>query len=132
MVFDRCFLVGKGRVPAPRGATAQDGEGGEGMCVTHFRSWTSGKSHHVHVNLVIIDAVEAVFVRDRRGGDYSTVTTYSHIVRGHQLSLRHFPHHRTACRRLRRRRRGGSRGGRRASSHSWVGGANFLPDMYLR
>ena len=68
MVFDRCFLVGKGRVPAPRGATAQDGEGGEGMCVTHFRSWTSGKSHHVHVNLVIIDAVEAVFVRnDRRG-----------------------------------------------------------------
>ena len=31
MVFDRCFLVGKGRVPAPRGATAQDGGGGKGF-----------------------------------------------------------------------------------------------------
>ena len=30
MVFDQCFL-GKGRVPAPRGATAQDGGGGEGL-----------------------------------------------------------------------------------------------------
>ena len=28
MVFDRCFLVGKGRVLAPRGAAAQDGGGG--------------------------------------------------------------------------------------------------------
>ena len=28
MVFDRCFLVGEGRVPAPRDATAQDGGGG--------------------------------------------------------------------------------------------------------
>ena len=29
MVFDRCFLVGEGRVLVPSGATAQDGERGE-------------------------------------------------------------------------------------------------------
>ena len=69
MVFDRCLLVGKGRVLAPRGATAQDGGGGKGdVRYCDFRSWTSGKSRHVHVDLVVIDAVEAVVTRnDCRG-----------------------------------------------------------------
>ena len=69
MVFDRCFLVGEGRVLAPRGATAQDGGGGKGdVRYCDFRSWTSGESHHVNVDLVVIDAVEAVVTRnDCRG-----------------------------------------------------------------
>ena len=38
------------------------------LCICDFRSWTSGESHHVNVDLVVIDAVEAVVTRnDCRG-----------------------------------------------------------------
>ena len=38
------------------------------LCICHFRSWTSGESHHVNVDLVVIDAVVVMAQENARSG----------------------------------------------------------------
>ena len=59
------------------------------ICICDFRSWTSGESHHVHVDLVVIDAVEAVVTRnDRRGVCLQQVLRHSpHVGRARAVGV---------------------------------------------